>query len=124
VNEKDILAKLDPWIESFADPAWLAESNTPNPAASRRLAGLRAQLGELDRMIGNLLTAIEAGGDSPVLTAQLARREAEREAMMAHLAQAGGGVMTEAQIEAILRALGGMGRILRDATTTERAAVY
>jgi hypothetical protein len=26
VNERDILAKLDAWIESFADPAWLAES--------------------------------------------------------------------------------------------------
>jgi hypothetical protein len=75
-------------------------------------------------MIGNLLTAIEAGGDSRVLAAQLARREAERDAMTARLAQGGGAVMTKAQIEAILQALGGIGRILRNATTTERAAIY
>jgi hypothetical protein len=75
-------------------------------------------------VIGNLLTAIEAGGNSGVLTAQLARREAEREAMTVRLAQAGGTGMTKAQIEAILQARGGMGRILREATATERAAVY
>ena len=124
MNERDILAKLDPWIESFADPAWLAEGKTRDPAASPRLAGLRAQLGELDCMIGNLLAAIEAGGDSRLLTAQLARREAEREAVMVRLAQAAGTAMTKDQVEAILQALGGISRILRDATTTERAEVY
>jgi site-specific DNA recombinase len=124
VKESAILAKLDPWIESFADPGWLAQSQTAVPAAAARLAGLRAQLGDLDRAIGNLLTAVEAGGDSRLLTAQLARREAEREAMLVRLAQAAGTAMTKDQIEAILRALGGIGQILRDASTSERASVY
>jgi hypothetical protein len=124
VNENAILGKLDPWIESFADPAWLAASQTEGPAAAARLAGLRGQLGELDRKIANLLTAIENGGDSRLLAAQLARREAEREAMTANLARARGTAMTKDQIEAILRALGGISQILRDATTMERAAVY
>ena len=124
VNERAILAKLDPWIESFSDPAWLVESQTAEPAAAARLAGLRPQLGDLDRAIGNFLTATEVGGDSRLLTAELGRREAEREAMMVRLARAAGTVMTKDQIEAIVRALGGIGGILRGATAIERVAAY
>jgi site-specific DNA recombinase len=124
VNENAILSRLDPWIESFADPAWLAESQTKDSVAASRLAGLRTQLGELDRKVGNLLTAVESGGNSRLLTAQLTRREAEREAMSVRLAQAADTAMTKDQVEAIVQALGGIGQVLREATTAERAEVY
>ena len=42
VREDAIVRHLDPWIESFADSAWLAESQTGDPVAAARHADLRA----------------------------------------------------------------------------------
>jgi hypothetical protein len=125
VNESAIVAKLDPWIESFADPEWLTESQTGDPAAAARRAGMLAQLGDLNRKIANLIAAIESGGNVRPLMEQLAHRTAEREAMKVRIAAAAGpSTLTTEQIDALLRTLGGISQILRDATPQERAAAY
>ncbi len=74
VNKSAILGRLDAWIESFADPAWLAESQTTDPVAAARLVGVRSQLSDLDRKVANLVHAIEDGGDPKLLMSQLAQR--------------------------------------------------
>jgi DNA invertase Pin-like site-specific DNA recombinase len=125
VNESAIVARLDTWIESFADPAWLTMSQVEDPAAAARRSGVLAQLCELDRKIAHLINAIESGSDPRPLMDQLTQRSAEREAMKVRLAAAAGpSLLTTAQVEALVRALGGISQILREATPQERAAAY
>jgi site-specific DNA recombinase len=125
VSEAAILAKLDPWIESLADPTWLAESQVRDPATAARRGSMLSQLGELDRKIANLITAIESGREPSLLIDQLARREAEREALKVRLAAAAGpSVLTTAQVDSLMQGLGGICQMLRDASPKERAAAY
>jgi site-specific DNA recombinase len=125
VNEAAIIARLDPWIESFADGSWLTESQLGDPAAAAQRAGMLSQLRDLDRKISNLIVAIESGRDPSVLMGQLALRNLEREALKARLAAvAGASALTTDQVEGLLRALGGIGQVLRDATPQERADAY
>ena len=125
VSEAAILRKLDPWIASLADPAWLAESQTADPVALARRAGLQSALAELDQKIARLLAAIEAGHEAGPLAAQLARRSAEREALRARLAAAAlPKTLSTAEIAELLAAVGGITNVLRRATPAERAAVY
>lgn len=125
VNEQDILAKLDPWIASLADPAWLAESQSTDPVAAAKRAGLLSQLSDLDRRINNLLDAVETGHDARPLVDQLTKRTAERDALKARLAATTGPTQLSApQIDAIIRSLGGMAQVLERARPEERAAVY
>ena len=114
VNEAAIVARLDPWIESFADGSWLTESRLGDPAAAARRAGMLAQLRDLDHKIANLVAAIGLGRDPSVLLDQLARRNAEREALKARLAVgAGASLLTTDQVDVLLRTLGGIGQVLR-----------
>src|SRR6202034_4081266 len=117
VAESAILAHLDPWIETLAEPTWLADSQRESPAAAAGRPGLQAQLGELNRRIANLLDAIESGGDPKLLLDQLTRRTAEREAVKARIARAIAPTILDAeQIAAIVAELGGIASILRNAT--------
>lgn len=120
VNQSDILQQLDPWIEAFAAPAWLAESQTADPVAVSKRAGPLSQLRDLDRRINSLIAAIESGDEVAPLIAQLAKRTAERDALKVRLGSAAG----PAQIDATLEALGGLTQVLQHATAQERAAVY
>ena len=125
VNEAAIIARLDPWIESFADGSWLTESRLANSAVAAGRAGMLAELRDLDRKIANLISAVESGHDAGVLMDQLARRNVEREAVKVRLAAAvGASALTREQVDALLRALGGIGQVLRDATPQERADAY
>jgi hypothetical protein len=84
-----------------------------------------AQLCDLERRIGNMIAAIESGGDARPLMDQLAQRTAEREALKVQVAAAtGSSTLTVKQIDSLLGALGGISQILRDATPKERAAAY
>ena len=125
MNKGAIVARLDPWIESFADGSWLTESRLGDPAAAARRAGMLAQLRDLDHKIANLVAAIGSGRDPSVLLDQLARRNAEREALKARLAVgAGASSLTTDQVDVLLRTLGGIGQVLRGASPQERADTY
>jgi DNA invertase Pin-like site-specific DNA recombinase len=125
VNEAAILAHLDPWIGSFLDPSWLAASQVEDPAEAARRTGQAAELGVLDRKISNLIAAIEIGGDTKLLTAQLAQRNAEREALKTRVAIAASpAALTADQIAELVQQLGGIAAILREATPAERGAAY
>ncbi len=124
VNETAVLDHLDGWIESFADPEWLAESQATDPAGATRLAGMRARLVDLDRKIANLVVAIEDGGDAKLLTGQLAQRSAERDALKVRMITAEPTFLTSEQITAIVQGLGGITEALKSATAQERAAIY
>ncbi len=124
VNEAAILGPLDEWIASFADPAWLAESQTADPGATARTAGLRSQVSDLDAKISHLIAAIEAGGDPKLLAEQVSRRVAERDALRARQALQGANQLTEAQIAALMQELGGLAEALKEATPKERGAIY
>ncbi len=125
VNEAAIIGPLDRWIESFSDPAWLAAGQTADPVVTARMVGLRAQLGDLDRRIANLVDAVETGNDRGPIMAQLAQRTAERDAIQVRLAAiAAPPVLTEQQIAVIVEELGGISKVLKSATAKERAAIY
>ncbi|MDA8043692.1 MAG: recombinase family protein [Actinomycetota bacterium] len=125
VNEAAILEPLDAWIESFSDPAWLAESQTSDPASAARLSGMRSQLADLDRRIANLVDAVETGADPGPILRQLSQRTAERDALAVRMATAARpSTLSGTQIEAITAELGGIAEALQRATTEERAAIY
>lgn len=124
INETAILDRLDSWIESFADPDWLAESQATDPGGAARLAGMRAQLADLDRKIANLVAAIEDGGDTKLLTDQLTQRSAERDALKVRMVTAEPRFLTSEQIATIVHGLGGVTEALKSATAQERAAIY
>jgi hypothetical protein len=125
VNEAAILGYLDRWIGSFADPAWLAAGPPADPVDKARTVGLRAQLGDLDRRIANLVDAVETGSDPGPVMAQLAQRSAERDAIKVRLAAiAAPALLSEAQIARIVEELGGISEALKSATAKERAAIY
>ena len=125
VREDAILARLDPWVESLADPEWLAASQAEDTPVMAKTAGLHAQLDELDRKISHLMDAIESGGEVKVLMEQLAKRSAERDALKTQLAMtARPSVLTPTEIAAFLERLGGLTAALREATIEERAEVY
>ncbi|MGH9071202.1 MAG: recombinase family protein [Acidimicrobiales bacterium] len=125
VREGAILAHLDPWIESFSDPAWLAQSQLEDPHQSAKLAGQRAELAQLDRKIDNLMAAIEDGGDARMLMDQLAKRQTQRQALSVRLsATPTPRTPDPAQISAILTELGGLSAVLRTADPSARASAY
>jgi hypothetical protein len=125
VREDAILAQLDPWIESFADPIWLADGQTEDTAALAKRAGFEGRLRDLNKKIAHLTAALEEGGDLPVLLDQLRRRSAERDDLHARLAASGGGTtMSRKQIEALVAELGGITGLLSEATPEERASIY
>ena len=125
VREEAILQHLDPWIASFADPEWLASSQTADPVTAARHAGLRAQLGEVDRKIAHLMDAIESGGDAALLMGQLAKRNAEREALKVRIATAAGpSALKPSEVAALLRELGGMATVLANASPEGRSEIY
>jgi len=79
----------------------------------------------MDRKITRLMDAIESGGEVKVLTEQLARRSAERDALKTRIAMAAGpSALTPGEIAAFLERLGGLAAALKEATVEERADVY
>ncbi len=125
VREGALLRHLDPWIESFADPAWLAEGQPGDPVAGARYVGLRTQLGDRDRKIANIMSAIESGGDAKLLAEQLAKRSTEREALKVRLvAEARATALTSVHIESLVAELGGVTAVLLHATREEKPATY
>jgi DNA invertase Pin-like site-specific DNA recombinase len=125
VREDTVLRHLDPWIESLADPEWLAVGQVPDERQEARRAGLQAELAGTERRITNLIEAIESGGDNSLLVTQLQVREAERQALMARISSLTGRPnLTPAQVKAMVAELGGIAGVLRNATTQQRAEVY
>ena len=109
VQEEAIFRYLDPWVESLARPEALTSSQADDPVAFAKRAGLHAQLGDIDRKIANLMLAIESGGDPKLLMDQLAKRNAEREALKARIAMAAGpAALTTGQVVCLLQAFGGI----------------
>ncbi len=98
---------------------WLAQGQLEDTHQSAKLAGLRAELAQLDRKIDNLMNAIEDGGNPRVLMDQLAKRQAQRQALRIRLT---GTVAPRTpdpeQISAILTELGGLSAVLRTADPT------
>jgi hypothetical protein len=127
VSEDAILRHLDPWIESFADSAWLEAGQQEDLSTSAKRAGLQNELREIDAKIANLMRALEeGGGEVGVVLDQLQRRMAEREVLKAKIDRSSPPVTrrTRAEIEAIVEELGWVASLLTEAEPQERASVY
>ena len=127
VREEMITSKLDAWLADFADAEWLATNQQPNAALTARAAALRSRLVEIDGKMRNLLAALEACDPTtiPVVAAQLAARQLEKADVEAELrAQADPGIFSKADVETLLRELGGLTAGLSEATGAERSSIY
>ncbi|CAN5576722.1 recombinase family protein [soil metagenome] len=124
VREDHILPPLDAWIAKLTSPEGL-ESGQPVPPGAAAHASLRQRIGEIDRKIKALLTAIENGTDIFVLTEQLSRRTREREGLLAQLrATDPAPRVTTEQIATALEDLGGISTVLAKADPADKAKLY
>lgn len=125
VREDDVTARLDPWIASLADPEHLARGQDADLAGTARYAVLQRQLGEVNRKIASLVAAVESGVAVEELKGALVQRSAERDELKALLERTERPpVMTAAEIENLIKELGGLCAVLDAATPAERAEVY
>ena len=124
VREDSIVPTLDNWIASLVTAEALATSHK-NSAVPPETTTLRAQLAEIDRKVGALITALEAGVAIEQLTDQLTRRTKEWEGLQARirLLDSREQVSTE-QMRSAITELGGLATVLSSAGPAKRAKVY
>lgn len=117
--------RLDNWIASLANPDDLARGQDTDPTAGTGYAALQRQLGEVNRKIAALVSAVESGVAVEDLSAALQRRTAERDELRASLERTERpSVMSATQIGELVEELGGLAAVFREATGAERAEVY
>lgn len=125
VREDDVVAAIDRWLPSLADPEFLAASQEADDGTAEREALLKRRLGEIDKATRNLVTAIESGTDPAVIQPRLAELRAERSQAMDDLAAIKRpDQLTSVDISALLDELGGMEDVLADALPAEKSAIY
>lgn len=61
MREDAIVAAVDTWLPTLADATWLASTQESDTLVEAQHARLHAQLAEIDKAAGNLVSAIEAG---------------------------------------------------------------
>lgn len=125
LREDALTPRLDSWIASLANPDDLARGQDMHPTAGAGYAALQRQLGEVNRKIAALVSAVESGVAVEDLSAALQRRTAERDELRASLERAERpSVMSATQISELVEQLGGLSAVLGEATGAERAEVY
>ncbi|WP_074340476.1 recombinase family protein [Mycobacteroides abscessus] len=125
LREDAVTPRLDSWIATLADPEDLARGQHVDPTTEASYAALQRQLGEANRKVAALVTAVESGVAVEDLADALRVRTAERDELKARLERAARpSVMSAAQISALVEELGGLAAVLGEATGAERAEVY
>jgi site-specific DNA recombinase len=125
VREDAVVTALDSWLATLANPEWLAATQEPDSTVEAQYETLRSRLAELDKTTRNLVAAIEAGTDPAVVNPRLAQLRAEREQLSLRFATLEApDRLSPADIEALFNELGGLARILGEATPPERTSIY
>ncbi|MFV0316818.1 MAG: zinc ribbon domain-containing protein, partial [Microthrixaceae bacterium] len=125
VREDDVVAAIDRWLPSLADPEFLAASQEADDGTAERETLLKRRLDEIDKATRNLVTAIENGTDPAAIQPRLAELRAERSQAMDDLATLKRpDQLTSVDISALLDELGGMEDVLADALPTEKSDIY
>lgn len=129
VREEALLEVVDDWLVTlFADTGWLTEAQEEEPPTSLEAARLRKLRMAARSKLDNLVAAVEAGLVTPTLVEQMREREREVEELDAQLqreiAPTRTARMSHAEIQQVVKDLGGIARIFAAATTEERAEVY
>lgn len=125
VREDDVVAAIDRWLPSLADPEFLAASQEADDGADDHEALLQRRLAEIDQATRNLVTAIEHGTDPSVIQPRIAELRAERSQAVDELAAIERpNRLTSVDISALLDELGGMEGVLADALPAEKSAIY
>jgi site-specific DNA recombinase len=125
VREDAVIELLDRWLGGLADPDWLAAPQEPEPIIEAQHANLHARLAEIDKATANLITSIEKGTDPALVNPRLNQLRAERETVahqLAHLRAPDR--LSPADIDTLITELGGLPRILGDATPPEKVTIY
>ncbi|BBZ67639.1 putative recombinase [Mycolicibacterium insubricum] len=125
LREDEVIARLDEWIATLANPDDLARGQDMAPAAGAGYAAVQREISDVNSKIAALVAAVESGVAVEDLTAALRRRTAERDELRARLERTERPhVMSAAEISELVEELGGLSVILGKATGAERAQVY
>ncbi|HEX7133310.1 MAG TPA: zinc ribbon domain-containing protein [Iamia sp.] len=125
VREDQVVAALDRWLPSLADPDFLAASQDTGTDDDQR-ASLQRRIDDIDQATRNLLRAIEQGTDPTVVQPRIAELRDDRVALVSDLStiEAPDGRLTSDDIAALLDELGGMETVLAEAEPRDKAAIY
>jgi len=125
VREDDVVAAIDRWLPSLANPEFLAASQENDDGTDNQEALLKRRLDEIDQATRNLVSAMEQGTDPAVVQPRIAELRAERSQTVSELAAIERpDRLTSADIAALLAELGGMEGVLADALPAEKADIY
>ncbi|WP_433493692.1 recombinase family protein [Micromonospora sp. CA-248089] len=133
LREDALTDPLDTWLASAFAPDRLEKTitamtdaqlgNQPSPA----IAAARATIAECDAKLERYRAALDAGADPSVVSSWIAQTQAERARAETDLhppESAAPRRMTQAEIATLVRALGDIVTVLRDADPADKAEVY
>lgn len=126
VREDAIVPKLDAWLAEIVTPEALAAAQAPPPDTETRTAATRAAIADCDVRIERLTASVEQAG-MPVewIANRVVKLRAERDRLEQTLPdRTSWRPLTPGEITAIAEALGGLIKILQNASPSDRAAVY
>ncbi|GHJ54321.1 hypothetical protein Nm8I071_36280 [Nonomuraea sp. TT08I-71] len=134
LREDALTDPLDTWLATAFAPDRLQKTITAmtdaqlgNQPPSPAIAAARATIAERDAKLERYRAALDAGADPSVVSSWIAQTRAERTRAETNLhppEAAAPRRMTHAEIAALVRALGDIVTVLRDADPADRAEVY
>ena len=125
VREDAIVSRLDKWLANIVTPEALAAAQTPPAHAAARDSATRAAIADCDLRIDRLLASVEHGMPPEWIATRVVNLRAERDRIQATLPdKRTSRPLSLGEIRAMADALGGLVRILKEASPQDRAAVY
>jgi site-specific DNA recombinase len=125
VREDAVVPKLDAWLAEIVTPEALAAVQSRPPDLTARNTATTAALADCDARIERLLESIENGVDVSLIAPRVQQLHLDRQRLQASLGgQTRWRKLTAKEIRAWADELGGLVRILGQATPKERASVY
>ncbi len=132
LREDHVVPALDEWIASVFDPAniddtiaALAEAQAPSDADEARAEAARRALDDASEKIDRLVAAIEAGSPADLVGPRLKELRATKLAAEQDLKAARPrGLLDEADIRALIEAVGPITAVLADADPETKARLY
>ena len=125
VREDHVVAALDKWLPTLADPDFLTASQEADPEHDARRAALVRRLDDIDQATRNLVSSIEQGIDPAVVQPRIAELRGARALAAADLAALKApDTLTTDDMAALLDGLGGMEVVLAEAPPAEKADLY